>query len=83
MQEKIKSNFVALDGFSSEVKFNFGKGATSFKTKLGALFSIAIYSMVVIYGSKRFEKFYQKGDTIIFESLQKDEISTSYEFGGK
>ena len=61
---------------------NFGRGIAQFQTKLGALFSILIYTLVVFYGTKRLQKFYSRGDTIIFESVQNNFVDVQFEFGG-
>ena len=59
---KVFERFRKLDLFGQGVKFTV-KGEETYKTCAGAILTIIIYMVVLVYGLNRFQKFYQRQDT--------------------
>ena len=51
---KLISIFKSVDMFGDSIGFTVRNGAVSFKTIPGAILSLIIYLLIVIYGSTKF-----------------------------
>ena len=52
MAEKLRDFFVSFDSFGEPISINY-KGETSYKTGVGALFSLVIKSFLLIYATQQ------------------------------
>ena len=52
MSEKLRDFFVSFDSFGEPISVNY-KGETSYKTGVGALFSLVIKSFLLIYATQK------------------------------
>ena len=59
---QVSKFFKKLDVFGQGIKFTV-KGEESYKTCYGAILTVLIYLIVLVYGLNRFQKFYQRQDT--------------------
>ena len=68
---KIAISFKSLDAFGETIGFSVKKGQKSFKTVRGAVLSLIIYSLIVIYGITKFQVMLNREDTKFQETVNK------------
>ena len=60
---KISSVIKSVDTFGESVGFTIGNGQSSYKTIPGALCSMIIYLLILIYGGTKFKTMIKRDDT--------------------
>ena len=73
---KVSKRLKKIDMFGQGIKFTV-KGQETYKTCSGAILTLLIYVIVLVYGSNRFQKFYQRQDT----SHQQTRIQNRFDQG--
>ena len=71
--------FKKLDSFGEGMNFTI-KGRDKFKTGFGALITLLIYIVVLVYGSKKLTDLSQKQDTVHQQSKFVNEIAANQAF---
>ena len=61
--QKSKDFLKSLDNFGDSVSFSVGNGLKSYRTWPGAICSILIYSIILLYGSSKFAIMAKREDT--------------------
>ena len=76
----------SIDNFGDSINFSVRGGLTSYKTWPGAICSIVIYSIIIIYGSTKFMTMARRQDTKQMSTVQEyafpeDQVFNSEELG--
>ena len=61
--KKFKNIFKSVDKFGDSVNFSVKNGSASYKTCSGAILSILIYSLILLYGGTKFTTMVKRQDT--------------------
>ena len=73
-RKKLKNLFKSFDLFGKEIRFRT-KANEEFQSCYGAVLTLLIYSLVLVYAQNKGYKVYHRSDTTYQDTINKDVVS--------